>query len=406
MTLTSLLAHWRADPEVGPNFIKWHTIPREKAHYLPFPEGIQPVLRKALENRGVKSLYTHQYDTWRALDQGKNVIVVTGTASGKTLCYNLPVLNKLLVDTEATALYLFPTKALSQDQYSVLNAMITQIDDLLKIITSPSKEARSIKFAIYDGDTPVSIRSSLRNQARLVLTNPDMLHTGILPHHTGWMQFFKGLRFVIIDEIHTYRGVFGSHVANVIRRLERIAKFYGASPQFILTSATIGNPTELGQKIINSPLELIDNDGSGKGDKHFLIYNPPIIDKSLGLRRSAIQAGVNLAEDLLVYNIQTIVFSRARRTVEIILTYLREKVNNLSAGSQNHGQETKDIIRGYRSGYLPGQRRNIEDGLRKGNVRVVVATNALELGIDIGSMDAALISWVSWNDCSYMAASW
>jgi DEAD/DEAH box helicase domain-containing protein len=218
-----------------------------------------------------------------------------------------------------------------------------------------------------------------------------MLHTGILPHHTGWAQFFKGLRFVVIDEIHTYRGVFGSHVANVIRRLKRIANFYGASPQFVLTSATIGNPDELGQRLINAPVTMIDNDGAEKGVKHFIVYNPPIIDKSLGLRRSAIQAGVNLANDLLTYNIQTIVFSRARRTVEIILTYLREQSGPRNLKSINDTNNVRDYIRGYRSGYLPAQRRLIEEGLRRGNVRVVVATNALELGIDIGGMDASLM---------------
>ncbi len=341
MTLNSLLAHWRADPEIGPNLIKWHTIPGQKSHLLPFPESVHPSLRKALENRGIQSLYTHQYGSWKAIDQGKNVIVVTGTASGKTLCYNLPVLDVLLKEYEATAIYLFPTKALSQDQFSVLNILLSEIENSSELLSPHSNEGHPIKFAIYDGDTSINFRSSIRSKARLILTNPDMLHTGILPHHTGWAQFFRGLRFVVIDEIHTYRGVFGSHVANVIRRLERIAKFYGANPQFILTSATIGNPTELGEKLINSPLELIDHDGSGKGEKHFLIYNPPIIDKSLGLRRSAIQAGVSLAEDLLAYNIQTIVFSRARRTVEIILTYLRERVNNFSLGIKNHEQKCR-----------------------------------------------------------------
>jgi len=391
MTLNSLLAHWRADPEIGPNLIKWHTIPGQKSQLLPFPERVHPSLREALENRGIQSLYSHQFDTWKAIEQGKNVIVVTGTASGKTICYNLPVLNVLLNNYEATAIYLFPTKALSQDQFSVLNSLLSKIDDSFELVSPHSKVGNPLKFAIYDGDTSIYFRSSIRSKARLILTNPDMLHTGILPHHTSWAQFFRGLHFVVIDEIHTYRGVFGSHVANVIRRLQRIAKFYGATPQFVLTSATIGNPTELGQKLINLPLELIDIDGSQKGEKHFLIYNPPIIDKSLGLRRSAIQAGVSLAEDLLSNNIQTIVFSRARRTVEIILTYLRERVNNISMGIEYQELKADEIIRGYRSGYLPGQRRKIEEGLRSGKVRVVVATNALELGIDIGNMDAALM---------------
>jgi DEAD/DEAH box helicase domain-containing protein len=376
---------------VGPNFVEWHTIPRKPAQFLPFPVGVHPALTEALANRTITSLYTHQSDSWKAISEGKNVVVVTGTASGKTLCYNLPVLDRLLKEKSATALYIFPTKALSQDQYALLNSLLTHISRASVLEDQYLIADRPIRVAIYDGDTSTSMRSSIRNLSRLVITNPDMLHTGILPHHTGWAQFFQGLRFVVIDEIHTYRGIFGSHVANVVRRLKRIAKFYGSTPQFILTSATIGNPDELGQRIINEPLELIDHDGAEKGEKHFLIYNPPIIDESLGLRRSAIQAGVNLADDLLAYNIQTIVFSRARRTVEVILTYLREKTEYANQVSEKRDNNSKDIIRGYRSGYLPGQRRKIEEGLRKGNVRIVVATNALELGIDIGSLGASLM---------------
>jgi DEAD/DEAH box helicase domain-containing protein len=391
MTLASLLAHWRADPQVGPNLIEWRILPGKSAHFTQFPTGIHHALKQALIDRGITSLYTHQAATWSAIHEGKNVIVVTGTASGKTLCYNLPVLDCLLNEKQATALYLFPTKALSQDQFSVLKPLLSQLNVSPGITSQQENEANAIKCAIYDGDTPIGVRSALRSQARLIISNPDMLHTGILPHHTGWAQFFQGLRFVVIDEIHTYRGVFGSHVANVIRRLKRIANFYGSAPRFILTSATIGNPAELGQRIINETVILIDNDGAEKGEKHFLIYNPPIIDKSLGLRKSAIQEGVNLAEDLLTYNVQTIVFSRARRTVEIILTYLREQTESAKLGIKNHTQNANDIIRGYRSGYLPGQRRIIEEGLRKGNVRVVVATNALELGIDIGGMEASLL---------------
>jgi DEAD/DEAH box helicase domain-containing protein len=390
MALSALLARWRSDPQVGPNLVEWRVVPGKPAQFEPFPSEIHPILKDALNAHGIHSLYTHQSASLKAIKAGKNVIVVTGTASGKTLCYNLPVLDLLLNNPDATALYLFPTKALSQDQFSALKSLSTQITALADGMGQPNTPG-PIKCAIYDGDTPISVRSALRSQARLVLTNPDMLHTGILPHHTGWAQFFQGLHFVVIDEIHTYRGVFGSHVANVIRRLKRIANFYGASPQFILTSATIGNPGELGQRMVNEPVTLIDNDGAEKGDKNFLIYNPPMIDKSLGLRKSAIQAGVNLAEDLLDYDLQTIVFSRARRTVEIILTYLREQTNSPKLSGSLRTNDKNNIIRGYRSGYLPGQRRNIEEGLRKGDVRVVVATNALELGIDIGGMEASLL---------------
>ena len=392
MTLASLLSHWRSNPEVGPNLVEWRTISARVAQFKPFPPGIHPALLEALQGQGINALYSHQATSWEFLKGGKNIVAVTGTASGKTLCYNLTVIDLLLREPEATALYIFPTKALSQDQYSALQTLLLAIDKNLVPGESQSEVGEKIQFTIYDGDTPLSARASLRNKARLVISNPDMLHTGILPHHTAWAGFFRGLRYVVIDEIHSYRGVFGSHVANVIRRLKRIARFYGAYPQFILTSATIGNPGELGQRMIGEPVTLVDDDGAARGSKHFLIYNPPIIDQSLGLRRSSIQEGVSLAEDLLDYNIQTIVFSRARRTVEIILTYLRERTTSPNFKSQNKiNNNHQEIIRGYRSGYLPGQRREIERGLRKGDIRVVVATNALELGIDIGGMEASLL---------------
>jgi DEAD/DEAH box helicase domain-containing protein len=391
MTLSALLARWRSDPQVGPNLVEWRVLPKKPASFQPFPGDLHTWIKDALEARGIQALYTHQAEAYQLAKEGKNIVVVTGTASGKTLCYNLPVLNTLLSEKVSTALYLFPTKALSQDQYAGLKSIIDHMEASSGSIEQPHPRYEEINYAIYDGDTPLSARPKLRNQARLILTNPDMLHAGILPHHTGWAQFFRGLSFVVIDEVHTYRGVFGSHVANVIRRLKRIAKFYGSQPQFILTSATIGNPDELGQRMIDAPVCLIDQDGAEKGEKHFLIYNPPIIDKSLGLRRSAIQAGVSLAEDLLTYNLQTIVFSRARRTVEIILTYLREQAAASNTSKLQDRRTAEEIIRGYRSGYLPGQRRSIEQGLRRGDVRVVVATNALELGIDIGGMEASLL---------------
>lgn len=389
MTLSALMAHWQSDSQVGPNFVEWRKIPKKNPRFTPFPPGINPGLRDALIARGISSLYTHQAATWEAIKKGENVVVVTGTASGKTLCYDLPVLNSLLADENAKALLIFPTKALAQDQYTVLKSLITQLRITTEDDEQDGRKIANLKYAIYDGDTSTSARSTVRSEARLIISNPDMLHMGILPHHTGWVQFFTGLRFVVIDEIHIYRGVFGSHIANVIRRLKRIANFYESTPQFILTSATIGNPGEHGQKIINEPVTLVDDDGAEKGEKHFIIFNPPIIDKSLGLRKSAIQSGVNLADDLLTYNVQTIVFSRARRTVEIILTYLREKSD--SKEIDNNKRQADDYIRGYRSGYLPAQRRRIEEGLRKGDIRVVVATNALELGIDIGGMEASLL---------------
>jgi DEAD/DEAH box helicase domain-containing protein len=290
------------------------------------------------------------------------------------------VLEAIIQNPEARALYLFPTKALAQDQFAVLS---DQLSVLRGLITDHS----SLTTGIYDGDTPQSSRSAIRKNARIVLSNPDMLHTGILPHHSNWSDFFSNLKFIVIDEAHTYRGVFDSHVANVIRRLKRVAKFYGAQPQFILASATIGNPKELAETLIEEDVELIDNDGSSRGERHFIIYNPPVTDASLGLRKSSLLESVRLANDLLTHDIQSVVFARTRRSVEIILTYLQGQAGEV----RSKKGDTSHSIRGYRSGYLPHQRREIEQGLRDGTVKTVVATNALELGIDIGGLGAAVI---------------
>ncbi len=299
--------------------------------------------------------------------------MATGTASGKTLAYNLPIIASLIANSDARALYLFPTKALAQDQLANLQSLQLQIQNL--------------KSSIYHGDTPQSQRPLIRKNARIILSNPDMLHTGILPHHTNWADCFRNLRFVVIDEMHTYRGVFGSHVANVIRRLKRVAKFYGAVPQFILTSATIGNPKELAERLIELPVELIDNDGSSRGERHFLVYNPPVIDESLGLRKSSMMESVRLTQDLLANDVQSVVFARSRRSVEMMLSYLTAPPSPLPLGEGRR----REVIRGYRSGYLPSQRREIEKGLRDGTVKAVVATTALELGIDIGGLGAAVL---------------
>jgi DEAD/DEAH box helicase domain-containing protein len=379
MSVSLLLSHWRTDPEIASNIDASRSIPFRPARFTPLPEAIHPALANALQSQGISALYIHQADAWEQAQEGRNIVVVTGTASGKTLCYNLPVLDRLLRQPQARALYLFPTKALAQDQLDGLRALVPDL-------SSPDKSLKSL-ISIYDGDTPTGSRPAIRAASRLILSNPDMLHTGILPHHTAWAEFFHNLQFVIIDEMHIYRGVFGSHVANVLRRLKRVANFYGAAPQFILTSATIANPRELAGRLIEEPITLVDDDGAARGTKTFLIYNPPIINKDLGLRKSALQESVRLADDLLTYNVQTIIFARSRRSVEIILTYLRQTAS-FSASKKVAGSED---IRGYRSGYLPRQRREIERGLRQGNVRAVVATNALELGIDIGEMGASLL---------------
>ncbi len=368
----SLLAHWRNDPQTAPNLAAWETFPPRAARLEPLPPDLPGPLAASLAERGIHALYSHQAEAWRRARSGKHLVLATGTASGKTLAYNLPVLAALLENPQARALYLFPTKALAQDQLAVLKAWLSALGD------------GSPKAGIYDGDTPRSARARIRNEAHLLLSNPDMLHAGILPHHTRWESLFRGLRFVVIDEMHTYRGVFGSHVANLIRRLKRVAAFYGARPQFLLTSATTGNPRQLAERLIEAPVALIEQDGSSRGERHFLIYNPPVTDPSLGLRKSALLEAVRLAQDALAHDTQGVIFTRSRRSVEILLRYLQER-------SSPRERET-DEIRGYRSGYLPSQRREIERGLREGRVRLVVATNALELGIDIGALGLAILT--------------
>jgi DEAD/DEAH box helicase domain-containing protein len=327
---------------------------------------MHPLLEKALHRLGIMELFSHQLESWQNYKEGNNLAVVTGTASGKTLCYNLPVIDRLLRDPHARALYLFPTKALSQDQWVSLKELIGTLSAEDSLISEP---AFNLEIGVYDGDTSTSSRQHIRKHARLLITNPDMLHTGILPHHTSWAAFFDGLQFVIIDEMHIYRGVFGSHVANVLRRLRRISGFYGARPKFILTSATIANPRELAEKFVESPVSIVNVDGSARGRQHFLLYNPPVVDRDLGLRRSVLQESVRLVEDLLTYGLQTIIFARTRRTVELILSYLREKLDD-QTWSGSLGEES---VRGYRSGYLPSLRRQIERGLLEGDVRAVVA---------------------------------
>lgn len=376
MPLASLLDFWKRDPETAPNLVAWRTLPMRPAQTYPFPEDLPAPIKQTLVAAGIHTLYSHQLEAWTRAQAGENVILSTGTASGKTLSYNLPVFASLLASPNARALYLFPTKALAQDQLSNLQSLVSNLP--------------SLNSAIYDGDTPQSARSAIRKNARIVLSNPDMLHTGILPHHTNWLDFFANLRFVVIDETHTYRGVFGSHVANVIRRLRRVANFYGTRPQFVLASATIGNPKELAEHLIEEPVHLIDNDGSARGPRHFMIYNPPITDPSLGLRKSSLLESVRLAQDLLKQDVQSVVFARSRRSVEILLRYLQENEAPIR-NFQLPVTDPSSPIRGYRSGYLPAQRREIEKGLREGTVKTVVATNALELGIDIGGLGAAIL---------------
>lgn len=385
MPIASLLDFWKRDPDTAPNLVAWQTLPPRPAQTHPFPTDLPAPISQTLIAAGIHSLYSHQLEAWTHSRARKNIILSTGTASGKTLAYNLPVISELLTNPNSRALYLFPTKALTQDQLNTLASLNVETFERFNLST-----------AIYDGDTPQKDRSQIRKNARIVLSNPDMLHTGILPHHTNWLEFFTNLKFIIIDEAHTYRGVFGSHVANVIRRIKRVSNFYGAKPQFVLASATIGNPKELAEKLIEEPVHLIDNDGSARGPRHFLIYNPPLTDKALGLRKSSLLEGVRLARELVNSNVQTVVFARSRRSVEIMLSYLQGELtpdSNIEAPLIHYESlpNPRSFVRGYRSGYLPTQRREIEKGLRDGTIKTVVATNALELGIDIGGLGAAIL---------------
>jgi len=371
VNLHQLLRDLRLDPQFTRNVTAWQRLPPRLARHADFPPQLDARLIAALGARGIERLYAHQTRAVAAALRGENVIVVTPTASGKTLCYNLPVLHALLGDPQAHALYLFPTKALAQDQLHELGKFVAALKT--RIPAQP-----------YDGDTPTSRRPAIRRDARIIVTNPDMLHTGILPHHTQWAEFFESLNYVVIDEIHAYRGVFGSHVANVLRRLSRVCAFYGSRPQFLCASATIGNPAEHAERLIEAPVTLVDDNGAPAGEKHFIFYNPPVVDPQLGIRRSAVLEAQAVARRFLSEDVQTIVFTRARLAVEVLLTYLRD----FAAGESR----PVESVRGYRGGYLPGERRAIERGLRDGAVRGVVATNALELGVDIGQLSACVMT--------------
>lgn len=353
--------------------VAWEKIRAKQPTTAGVSISLDPRITKALESRGITRFYKHQALAIEAALRGHHVIIATATASGKSLCYTVPVLQSLLNLPEARALYLFPTKALTQDQFAETSAIM-------------SHGEISIGLHSYDGDTPQSRRNIIRRSDGIFFTNPDMLHSGIIPQHTSWRNLFSNLQFVVVDEIHVYRGVFGSHMANVLRRLKRICHFYGSSPQFICCSATIANPLEHAERLIEKPFTLIEEaqNGAPAGEKHFILYNPPIVDEDLGLRRSTVLAAKDSATTFLSNDIQTVVFARARQTVELLLTYLRD---DFAANGQD-----PTTIAGYRGGYLPLERRDIEQGLRSGEVRGVVATNALELGIDIGQLSAAVLT--------------
>ena len=350
-------------------------IPAVEAEFAPYPEGTDERLRAALAARGVEQLYTHQAEAFGHILARRNVVTTTPTASGKTLCYNAPVLNAILQDPSTRALYLFPTKALAQDQLAELHA-------LSELVTRGT--ATEIGVFTYDGDTPSDARRAIRGRAHVVLSNPDMLHSGILPHHPRWAKLFENLRFVVIDELHAYRGVFGSHLGNIIRRLHRVCRHYGSDPLFICSSATIANPRELAESLTGRPFELIERSGAPRGEKFFLFVNPPVVNAQLGIRRSYLSESRRVALEFLKHNLQLILFAQSRLAVEILTTYLKDAFHGPPGAA--------DVIRGYRGGYLPNRRREIERGLREGHVRAVVSTNALELGIDIGALDVAVLA--------------
>jgi DEAD/DEAH box helicase domain-containing protein len=365
--LGTLVARYRRDEVLT----AVRQIPAREAKFRPIPGWVTSTLSEAYRAKGIQELYSHQALTAELVHHGKNVVVVTPTASGKTLCYNLPVLNAVLENADTRALYLFPTKALAQDQLAELHDLSKRLDDCFGVFT-------------YDGDTPSDARKAIRERGHVVLTNPDMLHTGILPHHTKWMRLLENLGYIVIDELHTYRGVFGSHLANVLRRLRRVSRFYGSNPQFICCSATIANPGELASQLVEQEVEVVEENGAPAGEKLFVFYNPPMVNRNLGIRRSYINESTRVAKELLARKLQTIIFANSRLHTEILLTYLQQ------ANPSKPGQA--QAIRGYRGGYLPGERREVERGLRDGRILGIVTTTALELGIDIGSLDACVMA--------------
>jgi DEAD/DEAH box helicase domain-containing protein len=365
-----VLKDLRQDPRFLSCITAWHHFPAAFGDYLDIPEELHPLLKLALREKAITALYSHQREAYDRALQGEDICIVTPTASGKTMCYNLPVLDAILKDNRARALYMFPTKALAQDQ-------LAEVEDMCKM------GKLSIKTFTFDGDTPTQKRRLAKETGQIIITNPDMLHQAILPHHPTWVRLFTSLKYVIIDEMHNYRGVFGSHVANVIRRLKRICLFYGTSPQFILASATIANPGELALALTGKPVALIDKNGAPAAEKDFIFYNPPAGKANGSLRQSSIDAASRIGSRFIKNDIQTLIFARSRKSCELLVQYLRDSYNK---------ELGKSKIQGYRGGYLPNERRAIEKGLRKGDIIGVAATNALELGIDVGRLDVVLMA--------------
>ncbi len=367
----AVLERLLAEPSMSRGVLHHARVPAREADFVPMPEWLSPGLRSGLERRGVTALYRHQAEAMAAVRAGEDVVVVTPTASGKSLCYLVPTLQALAEDPTARALYLFPTKALGQDQVAELGELCRAAD-------------LRINASTYDGDTPSPIRSAIRSAGQVVVTNPDMLHAAILPHHTKWFQLFEQLRIIVIDELHTYRGLFGSHVANVLRRLLRICAHYGSHPLIVCCSATIGNPGELAELLTGRSARVVDRNGAPSGERHILMVEPPLLDPATGARGSAQALATRWALPFLRAGRQTLVFGRSRVGVELMLTNLREALR------QGYGPRTQ--VRGYRGGYLPTERRAVERGLRDGELLGVVSTNALELGVDVGQLDVSILA--------------
>ena len=361
-----------AQPE-GMVVTAWRRFPAEPAQFADYPDAVDDRLRAALAAGGIARPYVHQAEAMAHALEGRHVVTITPTASGKTLCYNAPALSAILRDPATRALYLFPTKALAQDQLAELLTLTGRLE-----------EHMSIGACTYDGDTPQDARRVVRGRAHLVLSNPDMLHSGILPHHPRWAKLFENLRFVVIDELHAYRGVFGSHLANILRRLRRVCAHYGSSPVFICSSATIANPRELAERLTGERVALVERNGAPRGEKFFALVNPPVVNPQLGIRRSYVTETRRLAVEFLRRGLQVIVFAQSRLITEVLTTYIKQACRRLPGGSE--------AIRGYRGGYLPLRRRDIERGLRAGTVSGVVSTSALELGIDIGALDVCVMA--------------
>ncbi|MDD4876296.1 MAG: DEAD/DEAH box helicase [Dehalococcoidales bacterium] len=373
MNTSAFLHYLQANSTYNGQIIHVEHIPALDASYAELDRPLNDGLQDCLSKHGLSRLYTHQAEAVNNIRYGKNVMVSTSSASGKTMCYNIPTMESMLTERNSRALYLFPTKALAQDQLRNLQELFCP--HLLSLE----------ELDTFDGDTPYTERSEIRKKARIILTNPDMLHIGILPNHQAWTKLLTNLKYVVIDEAHIYRGVFGSHMANVLRRLRRLCQYYGAKPQFVCCSATIANPDEHAEKMVGLPFTIIDNDGAPHGEKDFIFWNPPIIDEAKSIRGSVNSEATNIFTELVNCNIRTLTFVRTRRLVELIYNYTRQKLMKIKPS-------LAEQIKPYRAGYLPKERRKIEQELFSGKLLGVVATTALELGIDIGDLEATILT--------------